>query len=172
MSKVTLLLDDITGAYTDAIVNAANETLAGGGGVDGAIHRAAGPALLAACLALPEHHGVRCPTGEARITTAGNLAADYVIHTVGPRYGIDPDPQLLLANAYRNSYQLALEYGCRTLAVPAISCGVYRYPIREAANIALQVSIEKQYRDLAITFYLFNQAIYDDWNAVLGRLQD
>ncbi len=171
MSNVSLKLGDITSASADAIVNAANETLEGGGGVDGAIHRAAGRELLAACMKLPEYNDVRCPVGEARITTAGNLDANYVIHTVGPRYGFDPHPEQLLASAYHNSYQLALEYGCRSLAVPAISCGVYLYPVQAAAEIALGVSTRQQYRELSITFYLFNQAIYDDWNAVLLRMR-
>ncbi len=153
MSDIALIIGDITEARCDAIVNAANETLEGGGGVDGAIHHAAGPALLAACLEIPELDGVRCPVGEARITGAGKLASKYVIHTVGPQYNFDPDPPTLLAEAYHNSYQLAQEKGCHRLAVPAISCGVYGYPVLEAAEIALAVSSEPRYKHLTITFY-------------------
>jgi O-acetyl-ADP-ribose deacetylase (regulator of RNase III) len=169
---MNLQLGDITGARVDAIVNAANEAMLGGGGVDGAIHRAAGPALLAACQQIPAINGVRCPTGEARITRAGKLPARYVIHTVGPVYSAVDDPAGLLAQAYHSSYQLALAEQCQRLAVPAISCGVYGYPLDEAAKIALGVSNEARYRSLDITFYLFNQAIYDVWAAVLEDLKN
>jgi len=167
-----LLVGDITQSPEDAIVNAANESLLGGGGVDGAIHRTAGPTLLEACRALDDTAGVRCPTGEARITHGGNLAARYVIHTVGPIYSQVENPATLLASAYNNSFRLALEYNCRSVAVPAVSCGVYGYPLEEAARVALSVSAEKEYRDLAITFYLFNQAVYDSWAAVYATLFD
>ena len=130
---------DITTLHVDAIVNAANETLLGGGGVDGAIHRAAGPELLAACRALPQvRAGVRCPTGEARITPGFRLPAKFVIHTAGPvwRGGDDGEAQLL-ASCYRRSLQLARENGVRSIAFPAISCGVYGYPVDAAVGIAL-----------------------------------
>lgn len=166
--SVQLLIGNITEARVDAIVNAANEEMLGGGGVDGAIHRAAGPALLEACRAVPDEYGVRCPTGEARITAAGDLPARYVIHTVGPIYDDEDDPATLLASAYRSSFQLALEHGCHSLAVPAISCGVYGYPLDEAAAIALAVCREPAFADLEITFYLFNQPIYDCWQAALA----
>ena len=107
MSTVRLTIGDITTAEVDAIVNAANCALQRGGGVCGAIHRAAGPALQAACDEVPGDGGVRCPTGEARITAAGDLPARFVIHAVGPRYGTDPDPEALLASAYRYAYTLA-----------------------------------------------------------------
>ena len=131
---------DFTTVAADAIVNAANERLLGGGGVDGAIHRAAGPELLAACLAIPEvRPGVRCPTGESRITPAFRLPATYVIHTVGPvwRGGRHGEPDLL-ASCYRTALTLAAAHKVRSVAFPAISCGVYGYPLEEAADIAVR----------------------------------
>ncbi|GAA0716734.1 O-acetyl-ADP-ribose deacetylase [Dokdonella soli] len=131
---------DITTLDVDAIVNAANETLLGGGGVDGAIHRAAGPELLAACRALPElRRGVRCPTGEARITPGFRLPARFVIHTVGPVWrGGDHREAELLASCYRTSLRLANERSVASIAFPAISCGVYGYPIEAAVAIAVR----------------------------------
>jgi O-acetyl-ADP-ribose deacetylase (regulator of RNase III) len=140
MSVVEIVRGDITKLDVDAIVNAANERLLGGGGVDGAIHRAAGPELLEACREIPEvRPGVRCPTGEARITPGFELPARHVIHTVGPiwRGGADGEPDLLAA-CYRNSLRLAEEHDVRTVAFPAISCGVYGYPVDEAAEIAVR----------------------------------
>ena len=153
---IDIILGDITTAKTDAIVNAANSGLLGGGGVDGAIHRAAGPALLEACRQVPLQDGVRCPAGEARITKSGNLGSRYVIHAVGPRYGLDPDPEKLLASAYRQCLDLALDYGCTSIAFPAISCGVYRFPKKEAAQISISVCNGKAYDSLNIVFYLLN----------------
>ncbi|WP_440222220.1 O-acetyl-ADP-ribose deacetylase [Dokdonella sp. MW10] len=130
---------DITTLGVDAIVNAANETLLGGGGVDGATHRAAGPRLLAACHAIPEvRPGVRCPTGEARMTPGFDLPARHVIHTVGPvwRGGMHGEPGLL-ASCYRNAFALARDAGLRSIAFPAISCGVYGYPANAATAIAV-----------------------------------
>ena len=137
-SVIELCLGDITRQEVDAIVNAANTRLAGGGGVDGAIHRAGGPAIMRECRAIGG-----CPTGEAVITTGGNLPARHVIHTVGPVYrdGASGEPQLL-ANAYRNSLRLAETRGIKTIAFPSISTGVYGYPLEDAARIALGTVID------------------------------
>jgi len=137
---IEIIKTDITTLDVDAIVNAANETLLGGGGVDGAIHRAAGPGLLEECRALPQaRHGVRCPTGEARITAGHWLLARHVIHAVGPvwRGGGSGEPALL-ASCYRESLRLADTHGLASIAFPAISCGVYGYPPELAVEIALR----------------------------------
>jgi O-acetyl-ADP-ribose deacetylase (regulator of RNase III) len=136
MGEIELLRGDITKLDVDAIVNAANATLLGGGGVDGAIHRGAGPELLAECRTL----GV-CRPGEAKITRGYNLPAPFVIHTVGPvwRGGKRGEPETL-ANCYRSSLQLAVENGIKTIAFPAISCGAYGYPISDAARIAVETT--------------------------------
>jgi len=139
MDRIKVVSADITTLTVDAIVNAANERMLGGGGVDGAIHRAAGSQLLDACRKAPEvRPHVRCPTGQARITGGFNLPARFVIHTVGPVYsGGQCGEADLLAACYRNSLTLACDNGVRTIAFPAISCGVYGYPIDEAARIAI-----------------------------------
>ncbi|MFH0944770.1 MAG: O-acetyl-ADP-ribose deacetylase [Planctomycetota bacterium] len=136
--RVRIVTDDITRLEVDAIVNAANTTLLGGGGVDGAIHRAAGPELLAACRALPEvAPGVRCRTGEARMTPGLALPARHVIHTVGPiwRGGSEGEEEDLAA-CYRNCMSLAVQHDVETIAFPAISCGIYGFPVSLAARIA------------------------------------
>jgi O-acetyl-ADP-ribose deacetylase (regulator of RNase III) len=137
LSMIQLLQGDITKTEVDAIVNAANTSLLGGGGVDGAIHRAGGPAILEECRAIRAKQG-GCEVGEAVITTAGRLPAKFVIHTVGPVWngGHNGEPNLL-ANCYRNSLQLAVENGVTTIAFPNISTGIYRFPKPEAADIAI-----------------------------------
>ena len=137
---IRIIQGDITTLSVDAIVNAANQLMLGGGAVDGAIHRAAGPELFKACLNVPEvRPGVRCPTGEARITPGFKLPSKYVIHTVGPVYrdGRHGEPEKLAA-CYRNSLALAAENGCKSIAFPCISTGVYGYPIEDAAQIAVR----------------------------------
>jgi len=161
MSNIEIKLGDITTAEVDAIVNAANPKMLGGGGVDGAIHRAAGPKLLDACRKVKSINGVRCPFGEARITEAGNLHSKYVIHTVGPIYSSDKDPASTLKNAYTNSCELALKYKCQSIAFPAISCGVYGYPHEEAAKIALSACSNARYSNLKIYFFIHDKSLYE-----------
>ncbi|MCB1163091.1 O-acetyl-ADP-ribose deacetylase [bacterium] len=138
MLELDVVQGDITRLAVDAIVNAANERMLGGGGVDGAIHRAAGPRLLEACRGVPEvHPGVRCPTGAARITPGFDLPARFVIHTVGPVWrGGGGGEDALLAACYRRSLALAEAHGLESVAFPAISCGVYGFPLERACAIA------------------------------------
>jgi len=151
--QITLWQGDITTLAVDAIVNAANRTLLGGGGVDGAIHRAAGPGLLAECRRLGG-----CPTGEARITSGYNLPARHVIHTVGPVWqGGDRDEDGLLAACYANSLALARSHGLATIAFPAISTGIYGFPAARAARIAVE-SIRAHAGDLRVTLVAFDAA--------------
>ncbi|KAK8914236.1 Transcription factor bHLH140 [Platanthera zijinensis] len=167
-SVLKLQKGDITSWFvdgaTDAIVNAANERMLGGGGVDGAIHRAAGPELKAACFEVPEvRPGVRCPTGEARITPAFQLPVSRVIHTVGPIFGAVENPEVLLRNAYRNSLILAKENNIQYIAFPAISCGVYRYPCDDASKIALFAIKEFPSDFKEVHFVLFSDDVYRAW---------
>ena len=162
---------DITTANVDAIVNAANERLLGGGGVDGAIHRAAGPQLLAACRQIPEvRRGVRCPTGEARMTPGFALSARFVIHTVGPVYRSSEVSAPFLRAAYESSFELARQANIRRIAFPAISCGVYGYPMAEAAAIGIQAAVSAQSEFDEIRFVLFGESAYAIWNSVMESL--
>lgn len=139
MNRIEAIKADITKVKVDVIVNAANTSLLGGGGVDGAIHRAGGPAILEDCRKIIARQG-GCKTGEAVITTAGNLPATYVIHTVGPVWnGGKRNEEELLANCYRNSLQLAIDNNCKTIAFPGISTGIYRFPKELAATISVSV---------------------------------
>ena len=166
--RIQVVQGDITKLDVDAIVNAANTTLLGGGGVDGAIHRAAGPELLAECRTLGG-----CRPGESKITHGYRLPARFVIHTVGPIWaGGKHDEARTLANCYRNSLQLAVENEIKTLAFPAISCGAYGYPIKEAAQIAfkatrefLAVSDEFQ----KVIFVVWGEDVYDAYREALQR---
>jgi O-acetyl-ADP-ribose deacetylase (regulator of RNase III) len=138
--RINLVTGDITGQAVDAIVNAANSSLLGGGGVDGAIHRKGGPAILEACRALRAgHYGRGLAVGEAVATTAGRLPARWVIHTVGPVFSASEDRSALLRNCYVNSLRVAAELGARTVAFPLISAGVYRWPKEDAVGQALAV---------------------------------
>ena len=164
LEKLEALQGDITQLDVDAIVNAANTSLLGGGGVDGAIHRAAGSGLLEECRTLGG-----CPTGEARITKGYNLAARHVIHTVGPVYSGKPRDKSLLTGCYRNSLQLAADKNLASIAFPAISCGVYGYPIEEACQIAVNTTCSFLQTNPSITrviFMLFSPAdlkVYEDY---------
>jgi len=162
---------DITLEQVDAIVNAANSRLAGGGGVDGAIHRRGGPSIMAETDA---KYPDGCPTGSAVITTAGDLPAKYVLHAVGPVYGGGQRGEAeLLAGAYRRCLELAVEHDCRSIAFPALSTGAYRYPIDQAARIALSTAIEflKEHgRPELVRFVLFDAGAYGAFAAALEEL--
>ncbi len=161
MTTITLVQGDITRQSVDAIVNAANSSLLGGGGVDGAIHRRGGPAILAECRELrASRYGKGLPTGQAVATTAGNLDARWVIHTVGPVFSDSEDRSHLLASCYRESLGVADELGARTVAFPAISTGVYRWPMADAARIALETVRAVRTRVEEVTFVLFDERAY------------
>ncbi len=169
--QCTVVRGDLTVQAVDAIVNAANERMLGGGGVDGAIHRAAGPRLLEACRAVPEvRPGVRCPTGEARLTPGFDLPARFVIHTVGPVYRSSPRDAELLAAAWRSSLALAVGHALRTVAFPAISCGVYGYPLDEAAAVVASVLSEATWRREVdeVRVVLFGDAAFSAFAAALS----
>lgn len=171
-ARLRLVTGDITRFPADAIVNAANESLLGGGGVDGAIHRAGGPAILEECRRLGG-----CRPGEAKITTAGRLPARYVIHTVGPRYFVDPrGASGVLAAAYRNSLTVAEAHRCASIVFPSISTGVFGYPVAEAAAVALQtvgdylLNAERSARTLQdVTFVLYDAGTLGAYDGVLRQ---
>ena len=168
--RISAQIGDITSMKVDAIVNAANKSLLGGGGVDGAIHRAAGPRLLAQCKTLGG-----CQTGEAKITKAYDLAAKYLIHTVGPIYsGAEKDP-VLLTNCYKNSLALARDYGLATIAFPAISCGVYGYPINNACEVAVDTVrkfLAKSDMPQKVIFVLFGEPNFKVYEKFLKTLRE
>ncbi|KAH9298792.1 hypothetical protein KI387_030474, partial [Taxus chinensis] len=149
---------------SDAIVNAANRRLLGGGGVDGAIHSAAGRDLLTACKNIPEvHPGVRCPVGSARITRGFQLSASYIIHAVGPIYHLEEYPESKLSDAYRSSLEVARENDVKYIAFPAISCGVYGYPYEEAAEVSLTTVRDNATNLKEVHFVLFEEPAWDAW---------
>jgi O-acetyl-ADP-ribose deacetylase len=174
-TKLTLIVGDITLESTDAIVNAANSGLMGGGGVDGAIHRAGGPAILAETWEIVSRHG-RLPTGQAVITTGGNLKARHVIHTVGPVWhgGHHGEPDLL-ASAYKSSLELAAENGLASIAFPSISTGAYGYPVAEAARVAVK-AITGFLRDHAtslreVRIVLYSQPALEAYEQAMGEIE-
>ena len=165
LNRIELIRGDITKQQVDAIVNAANSSLMGGSGVDGAIHRAGGPAILEECRMIVDKQG-GCSTGEAVITTGGDLPANYVIHTVGPVWnGGKKNEAILLANCYKNSLQLAVNYKLTSIAFPNISTGVYGYPKKEAAEIATATVIDFLKTASSIEKLLF--VCFDDENYLL-----
>jgi len=169
-----LVQGDITRETTDAIVNAANSSLMGGGGVDGAIHRAGGPAILAECKEIRARQG-RLPTGEAVITTAGHMPSKHVVHTVGPVWhGGKSREDELLANAYRNSLRVAAANGCLTVAFPSISTGVYSFPIERAARIALRTILDEMPKHdfTEVRMVLFGAAALATYEAALDEVAE
>ena len=167
MSQIKIVKGSVVYAKTDALVNAANSSLLGGGGVDGAIHAAAGEELFKECLKL---NG--CKTGEAKITKAYNIKnAKYIIHTVGPIYGLDSRPEKLLESCYINCLELAKANGCKSIAFCGISVGVYSYPLQEATKIALSTT-KKWLKDneMDVYFYCFTQHEFDVYTQIFNNL--
>jgi O-acetyl-ADP-ribose deacetylase (regulator of RNase III) len=166
-TKIETVLGDITQQNTDAIVNAANKALAPGGGVAGAIHRKAGPGLWQECKSLGG-----CETGEAKITGGYNLPVRYVIHTVGPIYSGSPDDPKLLARCYENSIKLAYKKGLKSISFPSISTGVFRYPVEEAAGVAVRAVRKalRQYPIKLVRFVLYDQKTYDAYRKVVNQV--
>ncbi|MFE2184808.1 O-acetyl-ADP-ribose deacetylase [Streptomyces sp. NPDC059455] len=171
MTNITLALGDITEQSVDAVVNAANSSLLGGGGVDGAIHRRGGSDILDECRDLrASHYGKGLPAGEAVATTAGRLPARWVIHTVGPVFSAAEDRSATLASCYRASLRVADELGARTVAFPAVSTGVYRWPLDDAARIALTTVRDTDTSVTEARFVLFDQRAYDAFETALNEL--
>ena len=175
MGLIAVWQGDITKLEADAIVNAANELMLGGGGVDGAIHRAAGPRLVEACREVTEvRPSVRCPTGECRVTPGFDLPAKYVIHTVGPvwRGGENGEPEVL-RSCYRHSLEAAVEHTCRTIAFPAISCGVFGYPLQQAAETSVdeirRFLLDHEENELMVTLVGFDAQTIQVLEAAVRR---
>jgi len=173
-ARLSVMQGDITGQSTDAIVNAANSSLMGGGGVDGAIHQAGGPAILEECKQIVARQG-RLPTGQAVITTGGNLKARYVIHTVGPIWhGGGRNEADLLASAYRESLKLASERGLSSISFPSISTGAYGYPVADAAAVAIKTVASFLREDTTlkeVVFVLFDARTYEAYSSALGEVE-
>lgn len=173
MVRIVLVRGDITAQAADAVVNAANSSLLGGGGVDGAIHRKGGPEILAACRELRRsHYGKGLATGRAVATTAGRLPARHVIHTVGPVWSADEDRSGLLASCYRESLRVADELGDRTVAFPAVSTGVYGWPLDDGARIAVRAVREAEAAGTAVEevrFVLFDTTAYASFAAAVAE---
>ncbi|WP_330281823.1 O-acetyl-ADP-ribose deacetylase [Streptomyces sp. NBC_00588] len=169
MTTITLVRGDITRESVDAIVNAANSSLLGGGGVDGAIHRRGGPAILDDCRKLrASQYGKGLPTGQAVATTAGDLDARWVIHTVGPVWSASEDRSQLLASCYRESLRVADELGARTVAFPAVSTGIYGWPIDDGARIAVETVRAADTAVEEVRFVLFDDRAYEAFAARVG----
>lgn len=170
--KITMARGDITEQVVDAIVNAANSSLLGGGGVDGAIHRRGGPQILAECRTLRETpYPDGLPTGQAVATRAGRLPARWVIHTVGPVYATSEDRSHLLASAYRESLRVADELGAKTVAFPAVSAGIYGWPLHDAARIAVGTVRVTDTSVAEVRFVLFSADVYEAFEAALAELE-
>ncbi|MFE4969530.1 O-acetyl-ADP-ribose deacetylase [Streptomyces sp. NPDC056660] len=168
MTRITLVQGDITQQTADAIVNAANSSLLGGGGVDGAIHRRGGPRILEECRKLrASHYGKGLPTGQAVATTAGELDAQWVIHTVGPVHSPSEDRSELLASCYRESLKRADELGARTVAFPAVSTGIYGWPLDDGARIAVATVQDADTAVEEVRFVLFDERAYKAFAAQL-----
>ena len=169
MTTITLVQGDITRQTADAIVNAANSSLLGGGGVDGAIHRRGGPAILEDCRKLrASHYGKGLATGQAVATTAGDLDARWVIHTVGPVYSREEDRSAQLASCYRESLRVADELGARTVAFPAVSAGIFGWPMDDAARIAVETVRGTPSAVEEVTFVLFDETAYEAFGRQVG----
>ncbi|ATE54125.1 MULTISPECIES: O-acetyl-ADP-ribose deacetylase [Actinosynnema] len=169
MPRIECVVGDLTQQDTDVVVNAANSSLLGGGGVDGAVHRAGGPEILAACRDLRAGHlGGGLPTGQAVATTAGRMPARWVVHTVGPVFSADEDRSEQLADCHRNSLRVAAELGARTVAFPAISTGIFRWPLDSAARIAVAAVAEADAPGVELVrFVLFDEAAHAVFSAAL-----